>query len=687
MREKIFALAILFAAFSAYGMIYSQDISGNSTATFNYLSSSTFIPNYTYYYVQSSTTLVQMNRISNDSAYTSFYVLDNLTGNYELEFNGSYTSSSIQVMYPVGNCTFSNMPFICAWNYTAQNYTTPSGLNVFKNSQSNYTLSFGSAQTPVISGTPHTLYLGVPVSFGASNLTLVGLSQNQAVISDSLTGSQYYVNAGLTINITTLNITLVSVNTSSNQASIVTNGVYTAPAPSKTYYAVIKYDIQSSPAGALVFFNGTQNGTTPLSVNLSANDTYNLLVSYPGYNNYTLAIIPNSQVSAVLIIATLNPSVVQPYCGDGVCNGAETCGTCPADCGVCPSNSTTSTNSNSTNTTNTTSSGSTTNVNWTQYQIYPYSSNVDTCYSSTGTPYSATGNSSASWFVWNGCSNIKDYNVISGNPVDLHAYTDSCAGCVCTNASFDIYEYSGSYWFKTLSVLNPVEKGLVKDIYYTPSTDKIRISTGNCFYLHVYQNVTQTVSAATLSNTQAVTSTSTNLTTQNSTSDDHESDHKDNITVNVNDHANSSESEHSDNVEMNFTGNITENSTGSQISSVANQQNTLQKAYTSAEVKLKLASIVLDLETVNAQIDALRAKVLMVADYYNQTNVTKAANWYFIANQLSSVSSKLSSIRIDASSLSNQATVNDLVVIKNSLIGVFSNFMTTINAIIQGGSA
>jgi hypothetical protein len=28
----------------------------------------------------------------------------------------------------------------------------------------------------------------------------------------------------------------------------------------------------------------------------------------------------------------------EPFCGDGICNGDETCATCPADCGVCPNN-------------------------------------------------------------------------------------------------------------------------------------------------------------------------------------------------------------------------------------------------------------------------------------------------------------------------------------------------------------
>jgi von Willebrand factor type A domain-containing protein len=33
----------------------------------------------------------------------------------------------------------------------------------------------------------------------------------------------------------------------------------------------------------------------------------------------------------------LTPECVPPSCGDGTCNGGETCGSCPADCGECPS--------------------------------------------------------------------------------------------------------------------------------------------------------------------------------------------------------------------------------------------------------------------------------------------------------------------------------------------------------------
>ncbi|MFH1359945.1 MAG: dockerin type I domain-containing protein [Candidatus Omnitrophota bacterium] len=32
----------------------------------------------------------------------------------------------------------------------------------------------------------------------------------------------------------------------------------------------------------------------------------------------------------------LTPSSVESYCGDGICNGAETCATCSMDCGTCP---------------------------------------------------------------------------------------------------------------------------------------------------------------------------------------------------------------------------------------------------------------------------------------------------------------------------------------------------------------
>jgi len=35
-------------------------------------------------------------------------------------------------------------------------------------------------------------------------------------------------------------------------------------------------------------------------------------------------------------IGKMSQHCVAPVCGDGSCNGAETCSTCPADCGACP---------------------------------------------------------------------------------------------------------------------------------------------------------------------------------------------------------------------------------------------------------------------------------------------------------------------------------------------------------------
>jgi len=35
-------------------------------------------------------------------------------------------------------------------------------------------------------------------------------------------------------------------------------------------------------------------------------------------------------------LITIQAPIINPECGDNVCNGAETCGTCPGDCGACP---------------------------------------------------------------------------------------------------------------------------------------------------------------------------------------------------------------------------------------------------------------------------------------------------------------------------------------------------------------
>ena len=39
-----------------------------------------------------------------------------------------------------------------------------------------------------------------------------------------------------------------------------------------------------------------------------------------------------------LTINSLPSGTINPFCGDNVCNGGETCSTCSGDCGTCPVN-------------------------------------------------------------------------------------------------------------------------------------------------------------------------------------------------------------------------------------------------------------------------------------------------------------------------------------------------------------
>ena len=43
------------------------------------------------------------------------------------------------------------------------------------------------------------------------------------------------------------------------------------------------------------------------------------------------------EVSADLVQTSLRVTLAGPVCGDGSCSGGETCSSCPADCGACPS--------------------------------------------------------------------------------------------------------------------------------------------------------------------------------------------------------------------------------------------------------------------------------------------------------------------------------------------------------------
>ena len=119
-------------------------------------------------------------------------------------------------------------------------------------------------------------------------------------------------------------------------------------------------------------------------------------------------------------------------------------------------------------------------------EIDPYSADVKTCTNSRGKVFSTTGEDSASWFVWNGCARNKYYNVNPGEKLTLNTRTDSCPGCVCYHPNFYIYEYENGKWiFKKYFDL-PDVKGVTKDVYYAPSSNKIKIYAPRCFYLNVY---------------------------------------------------------------------------------------------------------------------------------------------------------------------------------------------------------
>jgi len=151
----------------------------------------------------------------------------------------------------------------------------------------------------------------------------------------------------------------------------------------------------------------------------------------------------------ILFLLNLTPVIAE--CGDGICESGET--SCHQDCG---------------------------------YEIYPYDADVDFCYNNKGIKYSTTGPDSASWFIWNSCARDKYYEVTPGEEIRLHVYTDSCSSCVCYFPNFKIYEYENGIWVHKKSFDLPDVKGQNYNEYYTTSSDKIKISATNCFYLDVF---------------------------------------------------------------------------------------------------------------------------------------------------------------------------------------------------------
>jgi len=121
-----------------------------------------------------------------------------------------------------------------------------------------------------------------------------------------------------------------------------------------------------------------------------------------------------------------------------------------------------------------------------ELEIYPYDADVSICVSSRGKKFPTTGLNSAKWFVWGGCAKSKFYNVVPGKELIFHVYTDSCLGCVCHHPNFYIFESQNGKWEQTKYFDLPDIPKFSENIFYTPSSDKIKISANDCFYLRVF---------------------------------------------------------------------------------------------------------------------------------------------------------------------------------------------------------
>jgi uncharacterized repeat protein (TIGR01451 family) len=80
----------------------------------------------------------------------------------------------------------------------------------------------------------------------------------------------------------------------------------------------------------------TLNGASPVNVPSLVNgfNTITGITSVVGSNTWSVTcrdVSGNTALDSVIFTVTCLPT-----CGDGVCNGYETCSSCPGDCGVCP---------------------------------------------------------------------------------------------------------------------------------------------------------------------------------------------------------------------------------------------------------------------------------------------------------------------------------------------------------------
>jgi len=120
------------------------------------------------------------------------------------------------------------------------------------------------------------------------------------------------------------------------------------------------------------------------------------------------------------------------------------------------------------------------------YEINPYDADVKTCIDSEGKTWPATGEGSAAWFGWGGCTHNKYYYVNPGQQLRFHVYTDSCPGCVCYFPNFYVYEYENGSWISKKYFDLPDTKGITREEYYAPSSNMMKIYAPSCFYLDIY---------------------------------------------------------------------------------------------------------------------------------------------------------------------------------------------------------
>lgn len=128
-------------------------------------------------------------------------------------------------------------------------------------------------------------------------------------------------------------------------------------------------------------------------------------------------------------------------------------------------------------------------------EIYPVEARnynddeISACMNYAGKRYPATNRTDglfANWFAWGGCAENKIYSVAPQKKLLLKIYTDSCPDCVCDNPNFCIHEYIDGEWKEYGCLAYPEQKGISREFYFVPSSERIKISSSSCFYLNAY---------------------------------------------------------------------------------------------------------------------------------------------------------------------------------------------------------